>query len=44
MVVPAYRNARREIPGMSLVKGGAALEIIIIIAYIMMAVGSVVTY
>ena len=44
MVVPAYRNARREVPGESLVKGSAALEILIIIAYIMMAVGSVVTY
>ena len=44
MVVPAYRNARREVPGDSLVKGGAVLETLIIIAYIMMAVGSVVTY
>ena len=44
MVVPAYRNARREVPGGSLVKGGAVIEILIIIAYVMMAVGSVVSY
>ena len=44
MVVPAYRNARREVPGGVLKKSGAWLEILIVIAYLLMAVGSVVTY
>ena len=44
MVVPAYSNARREVPGGVLKKSGAWLEILIVIAYLLMAVGSVVTY
>lgn len=44
MVVPAYRNARREVPGSILNKSGTWLDVLIIIAYIMMAVGSVVSY
>ena len=44
MVVPAYHNARKEIPGSLVSNGGLPMEIIIIIAYILMAVGSVVTY
>lgn len=43
MVVPAYHNARKEIPDGNLIrKSGLALEIVICIAYILMAVGSVV--
>jgi len=45
MVVPAYNNARKEIPGSVLrFGGGVAGEILIVIAYILMAVGSVVSY
>ena len=44
MVVPAYRNARREVPGGILARSGLWLEIIIVIAYLLMAVGSVVSY
>ena len=44
MVVPAYRNARREVPGSILAKSGSWLDVLIIAAYILMAVGSVVTY
>ena len=44
MVVPSYRNARRELPGSILTKSGTWLELLIIIAYILMAVGSVVSY
>lgn len=44
MVVPSYRNARREVPGGILEKSGTWLEILIITAYILMAVGSVVSY
>ena len=44
MVVPAYHNARKEVSGSLLGKaGGTAVEIIIIVAYILMGVGSVVT-
>lgn len=43
MVVPAYRNARREAPGTMLGRfGGTPFQILIIIAYILMAVGSVI--
>lgn len=44
MVVPSYRNARREVPGGILEKSGTGLEILIILAYLLMAVGSVVSY
>ena len=44
MVVPAYRNARREVPGGILSKSGTWLEVLIITAYLLMAVGSVVSY
>ena len=44
MVVPSYRNARREVPGGILEKSGTGLEIIIVLAYLLMAVGSVVSY
>lgn len=44
MVVPSYRNARREVPGGILQRSGTWLEALIIIAYILMAVGSVVSY
>lgn len=44
MIVPAYRNARREVPGSILEKtGGTMTQILIFIAYILMGVGSVVT-
>lgn len=43
MVVPAYHNARRDVPENNLIRrSGLPLEIIIVIAYILMAVGSVV--
>ncbi len=43
MVVPAFRNARREVPGSILTKcGGTLTQVLIIIAYILMGVGSVV--
>lgn len=43
MVVPAYHNARRDVPENNLLRrSGLPLEIIIVIAYILMAVGSVV--
>jgi len=44
MVVPSYRNARREVPGSILQCSGTWLEILIIAAYLLMAVGSVVSY
>lgn len=41
MVVPAYMNARREVPGSILEKtGGKLTSVIIIIAYILMCIGS----
>ncbi len=41
MVVPAYRNARREVSGTMLgALGSTPFQIIIIIAYLLMAVGS----
>ena len=43
MVVPAYLNARREVEGAILTRyGGKATAAVIIIAYILMGVGSVV--
>ena len=43
MVVPAYHNARKEVPDQNLLKrSGIWLELIIVLAYILMAVGSVV--
>ena len=43
MVVPAYHNARRDVPVNNLLRhSGLPLEIVIVIAYILMAVGSVV--
>lgn len=43
MVVPAYHNARNESPENNLIKkSGLPLEIVIVLAYILMAVGSVV--
>ena len=44
MVVPAYHNARREVEGSVLKNGGAVTEAVIILAYVLMAVGSVVSY
>lgn len=44
MVVPAYSNARREVEGSLLNHGGRVTEILVVIAYILMAVGSVVPY
>ena len=43
MVVPAYHNARRDVPENNLLRrSGLPLEIMIVMAYILMAVGSVV--
>ena len=43
MVVPAYRNARREVPGSILTRcGGTVTQLLIIAAYILMGIGSVV--
>lgn len=43
MVVPAYHHARKEAPEHNLIrKSGLPLEIVIVLAYILMAVGSVV--
>ena len=43
MVVPAYHNARRDVPENNLLRrSGLPLEIVIVFAYILMAVGSVV--
>ena len=43
MVVPAYHNARRDVPENNLLRrSGLPLEIMIVIAYSLMAVGSVV--
>jgi len=43
MVVPAFINARKEVPGSILKeKGIITLEIVVIVAYVLMAVGSVV--
>ena len=44
MIVPAYHNARREVEGSILNRGGPVTEVLIIIAYVLMAVGSVVSY
>jgi amino acid permease len=42
MVVPAYRNARREVPGAMVGRyGETPWQVLVIIAYIGMAVGSV---
>ncbi|HWQ59404.1 MAG TPA: aromatic amino acid transport family protein [Clostridia bacterium] len=42
MVVPAYRNARREVEGTMLGRyGGAGFQILVVVAYVLMAVGSV---
>ena len=42
MVVPAYRNARREVSGSILGRwGGTGFQIAIIVAYLLMAAGSV---
>lgn len=43
MIVPAYRNARRECGSTGLMtRGGTAVQIMVVIAYLLMAVGSVV--
>ncbi len=43
MVVPAYRNARKEVPGSILTRcGGTPTQLLIVAAYILMGVGSVV--
>jgi len=43
MVVPTYRNARKEIPGTMLGRlGGGVFQILTVIAYILMAVGSLI--
>ncbi len=44
MVVPAYHNARKEQGNALLKRSGLPLEIAIVAAYILMAVGSVVPY
>lgn len=44
MAVPSYRNARKEVPGTLLGKyGTGAVELLIIVAYVLMGVGSVVS-
>lgn len=44
MVVPSYRNARNEVAGSVLGKyGGTLMQILIVLAYILMGIGSVVT-
>lgn len=44
MVVPAYRNARKEVEGSLLgACGGTIMQAVIILAYILMGIGSVVT-
>lgn len=43
MVVPTYRNSRRELEGSALgILGGTAFQILTIAAYLLMAVGSVI--
>ena len=43
MVVPTYRNARREIPGSMLGKlGSTPMQILTVIAYLLMAIGSII--
>lgn len=43
MVVPAYHNARKEVQEHNLIQNsGIAMEIMIVIAYIVMAIGSIV--
>ncbi len=43
MLIPTYRNARKEVPGSTLgVWGGTVFQILTAIAYIFMAVGSVI--
>ena len=43
MVVPTYRNARREVPGSMLGKLGAPVfQILTVIAYLLMAIGSLI--
>ena len=44
MIVPAFHNARKEVPGSILNKNGIGMEIVICIAYILMGVGSVIPY
>ena len=44
MVVPAYINAGKDVPGSLLRHTGPMVEILTIIAYVLMAVGSVVPY
>lgn len=42
MIVPAFINSRKEVPGSILKKNGTVICVLTIIAYIMMGVGSVV--
>ena len=43
MVVPTYRNARREVPGSMIGKlGSPAFQILTVIAYLLMAIGSLI--
>ena len=43
MIVPAYRNARREVEGSLLgAAGGTVMQVLVIFLYLLMAVGSVV--
>ena len=43
MVVPTYRNARREVPGTMLGKlGSTPFQILTVIAYLLMAIGSLI--
>ena len=44
MVVPAYINAGKDVPGSLLRHTGLTIEILTIIAYVLMAVGSVMPY
>lgn len=42
MIVPAFRNAKKDVPGSLLKVDSLALDVLIIVAYVLMAVGSVV--
>lgn len=42
MIVPAYRNAKKSVPGSALRIDSLALDIAIIVAYVVMAIGSIV--
>lgn len=42
MIVPAFRNAKKEVPGSLLKRSNLATDIAIVLAYILMAIGSVV--